>query len=168
LNSDKVVTIPYIPMLKESNTRTGFLESRQHDLLAKECASVGLWMRAIFEIGYTYGWRHSEVLNLRVRQVNIVEGVIRLEPGTTKNDEGREVVMTLPVRELLRECIRGKGPDDCVFSREDGKPVRYFRKSWANVCKAAGCEGLLFHDLRRSAARNLRRAGVERICLTSC
>src|SRR5262249_16301686 len=68
----KVVTIPYIPMLKESNTRTGFLESRQHDLLAKECASIGLWLRAMFEVGLTYGWRHSELLNLRVRQLNIV------------------------------------------------------------------------------------------------
>jgi integrase len=156
----KVAAMPYIPMLKESNTRTGFLESQQHDQLAAECGKVGLWLRALFEVGVTYGWRHEELLGLRVRQVNITEGVIRLEPNTTKNDEGREVTLTLPVRELLRECVRGKDADDYTFTRQDGKPVLNFRKTWTNVCEAAGCTGLLFHDLRRTAARNLRRAGV--------
>jgi integrase len=51
----------------------------------------------MFEVGYTYGWRHEELLALRVRQINLSGGTIRLEPGTTKNDQGREVSMTLPV-----------------------------------------------------------------------
>ena len=29
--------------------------------------------------------------------------------------------MTLPVRALLTQCVNGKGPDDYVFTREDGK-----------------------------------------------
>ncbi|MFZ1053835.1 MAG: hypothetical protein WBQ74_16645, partial [Candidatus Sulfotelmatobacter sp.] len=59
--SNKVTAVPYIAMLKGDNTRTGFLESKQHDNLAAECAKVGLWMRAIFEVGVTYGWRHGEL-----------------------------------------------------------------------------------------------------------
>jgi len=156
----KVSTIPYIAMLREDNIRTGFLESRQHDSLAAETGKIGLWLRAMFEVGYTYGWRHEELLSLRVRQVNLSTGTIRLEPGTTKNDQGREVSVTLPVKALLMQCAQGKGPDDYVFTREDAKPVRDFRRTWANACKAAGVPGLLFHDLRRTAARNLRRAGV--------
>ncbi|MGA7471133.1 MAG: site-specific integrase, partial [Candidatus Sulfotelmatobacter sp.] len=141
-------------------TRTGFLESKQHDNLAAECAKVGLWMRAIFEVGVTYGWRHGELLGLRVSQVNLLAGTIRLEPGTTKNKEGRQVTMTQPVRTLLSQCIHCKTASAFVFTREDGTPVRDFRGAWATACEAAKVPGLLFHDLRRTAARNLRRAGV--------
>jgi integrase len=156
----KVRTVPYIAMLKENNTRTGFLESKQHDSLAAETGKIGLWLRAMFEVGYTYGWRHEELLALRVRQVNVSGGTIRLEPGTTKNDQGREVSMTLPVKALLTQCVHGKSSEGHVFTREDGKPVRDFRGSRVNACEAAKVPGLLFHDLRRTAARNLRRAGV--------
>ncbi len=156
----KVNSVPYIAMLRENNIRTGFLESKQHDSLAAETGKVGLWLRTMFETGYTYGWRHEELLALRARQVNLVAGTIWLEPGTTKNAEGREVSMTLPVRALLTQCVHGKDQDDHVFTREDGKPVRDFRGAWASACEAANVPGLLFHDLRRTAARNLRRAGV--------
>jgi len=61
-------------MLREDNIRTGFLESKQHNSLAAETGKVGLWLRALFETGYTYGWRHEELLALRVRQVNLVAG----------------------------------------------------------------------------------------------
>jgi integrase len=158
--SNKVTGVPWIPMLRENNKRTGFLESKQHDGLATATAKIGLWLRAMFETAYTYGWRKGELLALRVSQVNFSTGTIRLEPGTTKNREGREVTMTLPVKTLLSQCCHGKGQEDAVFTRKDGTPVRDFRKAWARVCAGAGVPGLLFHDLRRSAARNLRNSGV--------
>jgi integrase len=51
--------------------------------------------------------------------------------------------MTQAVRELLAECVRGKKPEDHVFTREDGKPVFDFRHTWANVSSAAGVGDLL-------------------------
>jgi len=162
----KVNSIPHIRMLAENNVRRGFLESSQHDRLAAECGKQGgLWLRSMFEVGYSYGWRHSEVLSLRVRQVDIIGGTIRLDDS--KNGEGRQAQMTGPVRELLRECIRGKGPTDAVFTRSDGKPVKNFRKIWRNVCVAAEVPELNFHDLRRTAVRNMVRWGVsERVAMT--
>ncbi len=194
----KVRVVPYIPMLRESNVRKGFLDGASYVRLASECAKVGLWLRAIFECGHTYGWRHEELVGLRVNQVDLFAGMIRLEPGETKNDDGREVSLTQKARDLLVQCIRGKGPDDLVFTRDKGEPLGDFRKSWANACAAAGvgelqcpqcmkpvvgkhCDGcdkdwprrelkyhgLLFHDLRRTAVRNMVRAGVpQRVAMT--
>jgi integrase len=156
----KVLNAPYIAMLKENNIRTGFVEAKQHSHLATETGEIGLWMRALYETGYTYGWRHEELLGMRVDQVNLISDTIRLEPGTTKNDDGREVTMTPTVRTLLAQCVHGKNPDDYVFTREDGKSVKDFRGAWEKVCESAKVPELLFHDLRRTAARNLRRAGV--------
>ena len=36
------------------------------------------------------------------------------------------------------------------------------RRSWKTACEKAGVPGRLLHDLRRSAVRNLERAGVSR------
>ncbi len=97
---------------------------------------------------------------MRVNQLDIAQRVIRLEPGTTKNREGREVLMTDSVHKLLSALVHGKSADDYVFTRSSGKPVRAFRTTWQNACTHAGIPDLLFHDLRRTGARNLRRAGV--------
>lgn len=160
----KVTRVPHVPHLAENNVRTGFLEQHQYEKLADFFSGVGLWMRSIFEVGHTYGWRVSEILNLRVKQVDFLNGIIRLETGTTKNKKGRVVKMTAKVSQLLQQCCHGKKPDDLLFTRVtvDGrhKPIVDFRDVWANGCKAAGCPDLLFHDLRRTGARNLVRAGV--------
>jgi integrase len=162
----KVQFVPYIPMLKENNVRTGFLETEARLRLEQACARIGRWMLAMFEVGCTYGWRHGSLLKMRRQQVDPHANVIRLEPGTTKNKKGLEVTMPRLVRELLLECIKGKNPEDHLFTRENGKPVKDFRRSWEKACNEAGLPGLHFHDLRRTAARNMRRGHVsERVAM---
>jgi hypothetical protein len=114
----------------------------------------------------------------RVRQVDLMDRWIDLEPGTTKNDEPRKVRMTSEVFELMRACVRGKGPDDFVFSREDGRRVVDPRDDWYELCvdSALGRYVLVkqkddkeskryvdlnLHDFRRSAIRNMTRRGVS-------
>jgi integrase len=154
----KVFRLPKFPKLTENNIRTGFLEDAQYKKLITYCSD--LWFQTIVEMGRTYGWRISELLNLKAGQVDVNARTIRLEPGTTKNKDGREVTMTSSVLALLTQCVAGKSAQSSVFTRPDGKPVRDFRETWRNACKSAGVPDLLFHDLRRTAARNLRRAGI--------
>ena len=184
----KMKVVPYIPMMKENNTRTGFLTDEEYSKLAAECAKEGLWMRAMLAVAYNYGWRRGELLGLRVRQIDLPARTIRLEVGTTKNKAGRMVKMTQEVGTLLTACIVGKNKDDYVFTREGNQPVKDFRKSWHSVCVRVGvgqfvcfdCDlpvvkgeekcfcgsrkrkycGLMVHDLRRTGARNLRRLGI--------
>jgi integrase len=162
----KVRVVPHIPMLKEDNTRRGFVEDADFSRLAAEASE--LWLRTFLELAFTYGWRKGELLGLRVRQVNLPNRTIRLDPGTTKNRQGREVAMTGKVEELLRLALAGKGPEKFVLTRANGSRVRDFRTAWYNLCVRAGLgefvqgkyRGLIIHDLRRSAAKALRRAGV--------
>jgi hypothetical protein len=50
-----------------------------------------------------------------------------------------------------------------VFHCGDGRPIGDFRKAWGTACTKAAMTGLLFHDLRRSAVRNLDRNGVSQV-----
>ena len=89
---------------------------------------------------------------------------------TSKNGEPRQVNLTRDTKQLLASCCAGKEPGDAVFTRteQSGKRVAVadFRGTWEAVTKAAKCEGLLFHDLRRSAVRNMVRAGIpEVVCM---
>jgi integrase len=162
----KVATIPAFPRLAERNVRKGFVDDATYQPLANAAAGVGIWMRAMFEVAFTFGWRFSEVINLRVEQVDVAGGTIRLYPGETKNDEGRTVIMTGIVRQLLEPCIVGKNASDYVFTRGNGKRVKDFRGAWKKVCEQAGVPELLFHDLRRTAVRNMVRAGIpERVAM---
>lgn len=117
------------------------------------------------------GGGQNEISDRRIghsilKQVSIGDGTIRLNPGETKNDEGREVTMTPLLRAFLQECVRGKQPDDFVLTRKDGRPVGDFRVSWATATAKVKVAGLLFHDLRRTAVRNMVRAGIpERVAM---
>lgn len=160
MHAEQVERVPHIPMLKETNVRQGFLDYEAYQRLQAAAESEELWFRVLLELGFTYGWRRGELLGLRVRQLDFKARTIRLDPGTTKNGEGREVMMTPRVEALLRQATLGKGPEQLVLTRIGDKPVKDFRVTWKEVTTRAGLPNLLVHDFRRSAAKALRRAGV--------
>jgi integrase len=162
----RVMRIPHIPMLEENNIRTGFLEYDAYLRLRDELPEE---IRSLFVLGYHTGARLGELKSLCWDQVDLAANRITLNPGTTKNREGRSLPVYGEMIEWLRveKDIRDAQSPDCPFVfRRGGKPVRNFRKAWVEACGRAGVPGLLFHDLRRAAVRNMVRAGIpEKIAM---
>jgi integrase len=144
---------------EKGNERRGFVEEPEYRKLA-DAAAGQLWLRTLLALGYTYGFRKAELLEMRCQQVDLLNNSVSLYPGETKNGEGRTVVLTEDCRLLLTELRRGKQPEDFLFTRSNGEPVRDFRGAWEALIEAAKLPALLFHDLRRSAVRNMIRRGV--------
>jgi integrase len=157
----KVFRVPRFPAkLREPNPRSGFINDEHYAALQAR-AKYG-WLRALLAVAYNFGFRKGELLGLRVSQIDLKARTIHLLPGTTKNDKGRAVVMTDEVHKLVCECIKGKKPGDAVFTWANGKPVTDFRRTWRTLAKKAEMPDLIFHDLRRSAVRNMVRAGISK------
>lgn len=148
--------------LAESKPRQGFIEQKQYDALAANCSD--LFMRSMLALAYSFGFRKAELLTLKVSDVNLLAGTLQLRDS--KNGEPRKVSLTGDAKNLLAACCAGKSGNDAVFTRGKGKAVSDFRGTWDKVTLAAGVPGLLFHDLRRSAVRNMVRAGIpEVVCM---
>ena len=122
--------------------------------------------------------------------------MIRLRPEHSKNRRGRALAIEGDLVELIEQRWQARVVKDArdtrrvvelVFHRQ-GRPIVDFRKAWATACAKAGrarpklddggapvldAKGRsvmvptkLLHDFRRTAARNLVRAGVpERVAM---
>jgi integrase len=173
---NKLARLPIIHKLKVSNVRQGFFEE---EMFEQVCRFLRPDYQEAVTIAKTYGWRmQSEILMLAWRRVDFTDGALRLDRGTTKNDDGRLVSMTPEVRRILsdqRARVRALEQDTqqvipWVFphlsGRHRGQRIQDFKKAWKTACRKAGCSGMLRHDFRRTAVRNMERVGVARSVAT--
>jgi integrase len=162
-----VAARPEVDMLHVDNARKGFFEAEEFQAVLRHLHDN---LKPVAETMFITGWRTSELLSRQWRHVDLDAGWLRLDPGESKNGEGREFPMTIRLRALLqqqRERVRDLERTSgrivpWVFVRDNGSQVRDFRYAWKKVCRAAGVPGRLVHDFRRTAVRNLERAGVPR------
>jgi integrase len=174
----KLRELPSIRKLSEKdNARQGFFEAAEVETVI---AALPDYLRDLVRFAYLTGWRKGEVVSLRWEWVDLAGGTVTLP--TTKNGLprkltfGGELVDLFKRRESARLVERKNGPvvSDFVFHRR-GRTVGDFKKTWAKALTAAGlthqekaADGTvrvvhdrLFHDLRRTAARNMLRVGVR-------
>jgi len=182
-----LVHVPKFAKLEESAARTGFTEREEFTRLRKHLPDD---VAAIATIAYTYGcrlgeilglgWRHAETADERRDLTGVVDfdaREVRLLVGMTKNGEGRQLPFT-PEVETLLTAQYARVPKGNLWAfplvadgRTDHRLVGTRRqsidRSWATATRAIGRSRLLFHDLRRTAVRNLVRAGVsENVAMT--
>lgn len=168
---------PLFPRISLDNVRQGFFEDHELEAVLRHLPED---LRPMLRFLNLTGWRVSEASGLGWRNIDFKGGAVRLEPGTTKNRDGR----TFPFDVLpdLVDIIRNqRAATDAlerkygriiptVFWREHGKtpstlgarPVRDFKRAWKTACLRSGYPGRRVHDLRRTAVRRLERAGVPR------
>ena len=167
----KLQRVPVIKKLREADPRAGF---ETHEQFASILKHLPLELQAPSLVAFTLGWRKREVLALQRRQLDLQAGTLRLDHGKTKNREGRVAHFTPELKaalaaqvERLKELERKAGRIIAwIFPHLEGahtgERILDPRKAWAEACKKAGLPGVLFHDLRRSAVRNMEQAGVPR------
>jgi integrase len=167
----KVPRAPYIPVPRSNNVRKGFVERPAYERLF---AALPDYLKPLVQVAYSTGMRRGELVSLRWENVDLPGRQIRLNAGETKNGEGRviplgdDLVETLTAQLQVRNTYFPSCP--LVFFRmvkakkspvPSWLPIGDNRKAFEAACASAGLAGLIFHDLRRSAIRNMVRAGIQ-------
>lgn len=185
----KVNFVPYIPMLKESNTRKGFFEIEEY-LRVKD--ALPSYLKPVVTFAYHTGWRAGEILNLTWDKVDLKQGIVTLDPGETKNEGARTIYLDEEVMKEIKPLHTNRQLDCPFVFYRNGEQIQSFRKAWATACIKAGLFDVLkdnegnpvivrdeegneetakvpsriFHDFRRTAIRNMVRSGVsERVAM---
>lgn len=160
----QLATMPVFPeRLTESAPRQGFFEHAEYVAVR---AALPPSYQDILDFAYYSGWRRREITELTWAEVDEAGGVIRLAATRSKTRTSRVLPISAPLAAVLgRRRARQQPGVAQVFSR-DGVTVRAWRRAWPEACRRAGLSHRLLHDCRRTAARNLIRAGVpERVAM---
>ena len=149
--------------LTENPPRQGFFEHEEYLRVRQHLPAP---YQDILDFAYYSGWRRREITELTWDEVDAAGGVIRLDPRRSKTRTGRVLPISTPLQAVLeRRQARRAAADPRVFHR-DGVTVRAWRTAWPTACAKAGLPQRILHDCRRTAARNLIRAGVpERVAM---
>jgi len=155
-----LATAPKIKLAKVENAREGFFED---DDFAAVLLELPAYVQPVIRFLRVTGWRVMEALDLTWERVDWERQGIRLSARQTKGKKARLFPFGLApdLKSVLEVAWQGR-EGAFVFQR-NGKPVAYTTlvHKWQAATKRAGCEGRLIHDLRRTAARDFRTAGVD-------
>jgi integrase len=182
---DRLRYVPAFPMLTEDNARQGFFERADFEAVAVNLDDP---INDVARFAYLSGWRKGEILPLAWSMVDRQAREIRL--ADSKNGDGRVLPYEQgsDMEALIERRWQVSAGGNLVF-HNDGAPVVDFRKAWDRACRQAelvkpcgSCDGVpatdetidrcrrcdgsgavpsrLFHDLRRTAIRDMVRAGV--------
>ncbi len=163
----RVVKMPVFPakLSEKDGVRQGFFEKAELDAILKHLPEP---LDDMARLAFVCGWRRGELLGLRWEWVDLKAGEIRLPD--TKNGRPRSLPLSAELRQLMERRWEARryatsggatGLADFVFHR-GGRRIHpnTFGRQWRAAAIAAKVPSRIFHDLRRTAVRNMVRAGV--------
>ncbi len=155
-----LAVMPVFKLPKATNARSGFFDEGEFAALLLELPAD---VRDLVQFLRATGWRRDEGRLLTWAAVDREGGTIRLEDARSKSGKPRVFPFGLaPTLKALLEA-RWEARDGLYVFHRNGRPlgIGAVRSAWKRATKRAGVAGRLVHDLRRSAARDFRRAGVS-------
>jgi integrase len=170
----KLTYTPVIPALRigDTNARQGFLPRADFEALLSQLGEErgrGDEKRFVPDVdlqdftlwAWWTGMRKGEAAALTWEAFDREAWTVTLHARDAKTRKARTLALEGPLREILERRIRSRRLDCPLIFHRGGLPVREFRRAWSTATRRAGLPGVLFHDLRRSAIRNMVRAGVD-------
>ena len=138
------------------NARQGFLEDSQFDRLKAELPEH---LRCITIMAYCVGQRRGTLTAIDKADVDLAARKIHIRAKQFANKAKPRV---LPIYGDMIPALEAQmqTPGRALFTYQ-GERLNTFYKAWAGACERAGLKGFLFHDLRRSAVRNMVRGGLR-------
>ena len=151
--------VPAVALLVEDNIRQGFLRVPEFNSLLAEIPDANV--RDIIEFLYNSGWRSSEPKAMQWNWLDLDSWAVRLPAEYSKNKKPRTLPLEGALRDIIKRRIKLRDSASPFVFHRNGKPIKSFRKAFKAAAKAIGIRDLVPHDMRRSAIRNFRKAGLS-------
>jgi integrase len=153
----EISVYPRVKLLAGENVREGFINKPEFEAVAEHLSPD---VQDVVRFLYNSAWRTSEALKLEWNKVDLGDWIVRLTRKNEKTKHPRTLPLVGELHDVIQNRIQKRRPDCPYVFHRDGKPIKSFRKAWQTACSAAGLEGIVVHDMRRSAIRNFRKAGI--------
>lgn len=153
-----VAEIPNFPAIEVRNTRQGFFEAgdfwRAHATLRDPVADMA-------HLAYVIGWRRDEIRTLTWPMVHRDARELRLPDS--KNGHPRVVPLAGEVAAIIERRWKARAIGCAHVFHRNGKRLRpeTVSREFSRACARVGLAGWRFHDLRRTASRNMRALGID-------
>jgi integrase len=124
------------------------------------------YLQEFVTFGYKLGWRVGEITNLTWSLVNRKQWGVKLEAGMTKKNDGRLIYLDTELISIFEELWQQRKISKRILpyvfpNRRSDNKIKDFRFTWNKAFKESGVQRKLFHDLRRTAVRNMIRSGIS-------
>jgi len=155
-----ISAMPVITLLSGENVREGFIEKADFDKLLQNLPEED---REIVSFLYNSGWRSKEAMTLEWKDVDLNGCMIRLRSENSKNKKPRLLPMVGELQDIIERRAQARLLTCPFVFHRNGQPIRSFRKAFQTAAEEIGQPNLTPHDMRRSAVRNSRKAGLSQV-----